>query len=131
MVFPSTQVEFHAARLPWLSAGLALVSFWVLLAVPAALSTPERDPKAALESAVDYWQTHGYLDPDDRITESARARFDFQTQPLAIAAIREIPLRAARWLANLAVRSKKMAILYLIGLFYVLPALLVAATTGL
>lgn len=47
-----------------------------------------------------------------------------------ITAIREIPLRAARALANLAVRSKKMAILYLLSMFYVLPALLVAATTS-
>ena len=52
------------------------------------------------------------------------------TMLFPIAVIREIPLRGARWLANLAVRSKKMAILYLIGMFYVLPALLVAATTG-
>ena len=47
-----------------------------------------------------------------------------------VPAIREIPLRAARGLANLAVRSKKLAILYLVFLFYVLPALLVAATRG-
>jgi sodium-dependent phosphate cotransporter len=45
-------------------------------------------------------------------------------------AIREIPLRAARGLANLAVRSKKLAVLYLIFLFYALPGLLVAATKG-
>ena len=44
--------------------------------------------------------------------------------------IREIPLRAAEGLANLAVRSKKLAILYLVFLFYALPALLVAATSG-
>jgi sodium-dependent phosphate cotransporter len=47
-----------------------------------------------------------------------------------VPAIREIPLRAARGLANLAVESKKLAILYLVFLFYVLPALLVAATRG-
>jgi len=47
-----------------------------------------------------------------------------------VPAIREIPLRAAQGLANLAVRSKKLAILYLVLLFYVLPALLVAATRG-
>jgi sodium-dependent phosphate cotransporter len=45
-----------------------------------------------------------------------------------VPAIREIPLRAARGLANLAVRSKKLAILYLVSLFYALPALLVVAT---
>jgi hypothetical protein len=34
MVFPSNQVEFTAARLPWLSAGLDIVSLWFLVAIP-------------------------------------------------------------------------------------------------
>jgi len=38
-------------------------------------------------------------------------------------AIRRIPLGAARSLANLAVRSKKLAFAYVFGLFYVLPAI--------
>ena len=44
--------------------------------------------------------------------------------------VREIPLKMARGLANMAVRSKKTAILYLVSLFYVLPAVLVAVTRG-
>lgn len=39
--------------------------------------------------------------------------------------IREIPLNAARRLANLAVRSRKLAVAYVLGLFYGLPALLI------
>ncbi|MGD8862952.1 MAG: Na/Pi symporter [Myxococcales bacterium] len=38
---------------------------------------------------------------------------------------RNMPLIAARWLAETAVKSKKIAILYVVGLFYGLPALLV------
>ena len=38
-------------------------------------------------------------------------------------AIRRIPLRAARSLANLAVKSKTLAFAYVFGLFYVLPAI--------
>jgi len=37
--------------------------------------------------------------------------------------VREIPLKAARWLARLAVKSKVLAIAYVIVLFYGLPAL--------
>jgi sodium-dependent phosphate cotransporter len=37
--------------------------------------------------------------------------------------IREIPLRAARWLARTATRSKRWALAYVLGLFYALPAL--------
>jgi sodium-dependent phosphate cotransporter len=42
-----------------------------------------------------------------------------------IEAIRRLPLRAARWLANAAVRSRKLALAYVVGLFYLLPGLLV------
>ena len=38
--------------------------------------------------------------------------------------IRSIPLRAAQRLADLAVRSRKWALIYVAGLFYLLPALL-------
>ena len=40
--------------------------------------------------------------------------------------VRQVPLAAARSLASLAVRSRKMAILYVLGMFYGLPALLIA-----
>ncbi len=40
-----------------------------------------------------------------------------------VQAIREIPLRAARWLADAAVRSRRWALAYVVGLFYGLPAL--------
>jgi sodium-dependent phosphate cotransporter len=40
-----------------------------------------------------------------------------------VPAIREIPLRAARWLADAAVRSRRWALAYVVGLFYGLPAL--------
>ena len=40
--------------------------------------------------------------------------------------IREIPLSAARWLAAVAARSRKYALLYVVVLFYGLPALLAA-----
>lgn len=39
--------------------------------------------------------------------------------------IRELPLSAARWLAGAAVRSRKVALAYVFGLFYLLPAALV------
>lgn len=39
--------------------------------------------------------------------------------------IRRLPLVAARWLAQLAVESRKWALLYVLGLFYGLPAILV------
>ncbi|MCA1732977.1 MAG: Na/Pi symporter, partial [Acidobacteria bacterium] len=38
-------------------------------------------------------------------------------------AIRRLPLAAARGLANVAVRSKTLAITYVFGLFYILPAI--------
>ena len=41
---------------------------------------------------------------------------------------REVPIRLAERLANVAVRSKVLAILYVLGLFYGVPAVLVAAT---
>jgi sodium-dependent phosphate cotransporter len=37
--------------------------------------------------------------------------------------IRRIPLGAAQWLANVAVRSRRWALLYVAGLFYGLPAI--------
>ncbi len=37
--------------------------------------------------------------------------------------IRRIPIRLARWLADAAVKSRRWAILYVIGLFYVVPVL--------
>lgn len=40
--------------------------------------------------------------------------------------MRRLPLRAARWLANIATRSRKYALLYVIALFYGLPAVLIA-----
>ena len=42
-----------------------------------------------------------------------------------IEAIRRLPLRAARWLADAAVRSRKLALAYVIVLFYLLPGLFV------
>ena len=39
--------------------------------------------------------------------------------------IRNIPLRAANWLGTVAVASKKTAVLYILGLFYGVPALLI------
>jgi sodium-dependent phosphate cotransporter len=42
-----------------------------------------------------------------------------------IPAIREVPLTLARKLADLAVRSRGMALLYVAGLFYGLPAALI------
>ena len=47
-----------------------------------------------------------------------------------VESIRKIPLQAARALANSAVRSKKIALLYLVCLFYALPALLMAVTSS-
>jgi len=37
--------------------------------------------------------------------------------------IRAIPLNAARWISNAAVKSRKWALVYVMGLFYLLPAL--------
>lgn len=39
--------------------------------------------------------------------------------------IRAVPLAGARWLADAAVRSRKLALLYVVVLFYGLPALLI------
>jgi sodium-dependent phosphate cotransporter len=39
--------------------------------------------------------------------------------------IRNLPLRAARWMASVAVKSKKVAIFYVITLFYIFPAALI------
>ena len=39
--------------------------------------------------------------------------------------IREVPLRLAVWLADVAVRSRRYAVLYVVTLFYGLPALMV------
>jgi membrane associated rhomboid family serine protease len=94
MVFPSAQVAFQAARLPWLSGGIALISVLVFLSLPTPLLIEDRDPQAALEAAFAYWQTHGYLTPDDRILESAAGHFDDRRRPLALAAIRELGRRA-------------------------------------
>ncbi len=38
---------------------------------------------------------------------------------------RELPLRAARWLADLATRNRKAALAYVLALFYGVPALLI------
>ena len=43
-----------------------------------------------------------------------------------IPAVRRLPLIAAEALAAVAVRSKKWALIYVAGLFYALPALLIA-----
>lgn len=43
-------------------------------------------------------------------------------------ATRQLPLRAANWLANVAVKSRKTAILYVLGLFYGVPAALIAVS---
>ncbi|HEX9726889.1 MAG TPA: Na/Pi symporter [Gemmatimonadales bacterium] len=43
---------------------------------------------------------------------------------LPVPAIRRIPLTAARWLADTATRSRRWALIYVIGLFYLLPAAL-------
>jgi sodium-dependent phosphate cotransporter len=40
-------------------------------------------------------------------------------------AVREIPMRMARWLADLAFRSRRMALIYVFCLFYAVPALLI------
>ncbi len=40
--------------------------------------------------------------------------------------VRELPLRAARWLGEVAVNSRRWALLYVIVLFYGLPALFAA-----
>ena len=93
MVFPSTQVEFRLERLPWLSGGIALISACVFLALPTPHSTRDHDPRAALQSAFSFWQTHGYLTPDDRILEAARERFDERRRPIVMAAIRELGRR--------------------------------------
>ena len=41
--------------------------------------------------------------------------------------IREVPLRAATWLADAAVRSRLVAVAYVVGVFYVLPGVLIFA----
>ncbi len=40
-------------------------------------------------------------------------------------ATRQLPLKAARWLANVAVESKRYALLYIVALFYGVPALFI------
>lgn len=40
--------------------------------------------------------------------------------------MRDLPLRGARWLAGVAVRSRRWAVAYVLGMFYALPAALVA-----
>lgn len=42
-------------------------------------------------------------------------------------AIRRLPLAAAEWLSRLAMRSRRWAVIYVVALFYGLPALLAAA----
>lgn len=42
--------------------------------------------------------------------------------------LRRIPLRAAKWLAEVGVRSKRVAILYVVGLFYGLPGLMIVVS---
>ncbi len=44
---------------------------------------------------------------------------------------RRIPIRLAGWLAGVAVTSKKTALIYVVGLFYALPALLVIISRSL
>ena len=39
--------------------------------------------------------------------------------------VRRIPLAGARWIADVAVRSRRYALLYVVALFYGLPALMV------
>jgi len=41
-----------------------------------------------------------------------------------VKAVRNIPLTAARTLANIAVRSRKWALIYVLGLFYAIPGLI-------
>ncbi len=94
MIFPSTQVDFSATRLPWMSAGLVLVSLCIFLATPAPPSVDSRTPAAAREAAFAYWQTHGYLTPGARVLEAAPEHFDSRTQRIALAAIRELGRRA-------------------------------------
>lgn len=43
-------------------------------------------------------------------------------------ATRNIPIRLANWLAGVAVNSKKTALIYVVGLFYAVPALLVVVS---
>lgn len=47
-----------------------------------------------------------------------------------VPAVRRVPLAAARGLANLAVRSRPLALLYIVVLFYLLPALLTYLNRG-
>jgi solute carrier family 34 (sodium-dependent phosphate cotransporter) len=44
--------------------------------------------------------------------------------------LRAIPLRAARWLAELAERRRLLAISYILSVFFVVPGLLLYATSG-
>ena len=39
-----------------------------------------------------------------------------------VEALRNVPLRLARWLADLAVRSRVLAVAYVVVLFYLVPA---------
>jgi sodium-dependent phosphate cotransporter len=48
-----------------------------------------------------------------------------------VRAFREVPLRLAEWIAGVAVRSRKTALLYVAGLFYGLPAALIAVSRWL
>ncbi|SVB67733.1 uncharacterized protein METZ01_LOCUS220587, partial [marine metagenome] len=41
---------------------------------------------------------------------------------------RRIPIRLARWLADAAVKSRALAIFYVIGLFYLIPVLFAVLT---
>jgi sodium-dependent phosphate cotransporter len=45
--------------------------------------------------------------------------------------VRQLPIRAAKWLANVAVDNKKAALAYVVGLFYGLPALLIFVSRAL
>ena len=49
------------------------------------------------------------------------------TMILPVPRIREIPLAGARWLATTAARSRRWAILYVLFLFYFVPAILAFA----
>ena len=46
---------------------------------------------------------------------------------LPVPFMKDLPLKAASWLADVAARSRKWALLYVVGLFYLLPALLAFA----
>ncbi len=42
--------------------------------------------------------------------------------------VRRIPLKAATWLAEVGVKSKRLAVLYVVGLFYGLPGVLIVVS---